>query len=109
MQLQSFLLLVVLGCLGSLASCTQTGPIQELALKLDRQVGEYAADRRKVVDSLNAEYRSAYVQLSGDFQRLSEDRLRLERSADAQTMADSVLLSWQKNTTHTAVISELDR
>ena len=102
----TILLLVLLG-FGSLGCFTTTEFSRQLAQDLNAQLDEYIDERRHAVNALNADYRTSYSNLLAQYRSVSEDRLKLERDAQARAMADAILLSWSRNTTFTAVTGEL--
>lgn len=91
----------------ALAGCYTTEASRTLAAGLGKQVAEYGKSQDGSISKLNAEYRSAFAQLIGDLANGQVRRLKLERTGQAQAMADKILLNWKVLTTHTAVVDEL--
>lgn len=90
-----------------LAACTTTKESRAQAGALSRSVDDYMKSRRSSIDELNANYRATYATLLSQYRSLSQDRLKLERDADARSMADAILLDWATQTTFAAISREL--
>lgn len=94
-------------CLIAVSGCTTTKSSRLAAQTAHDSMDRYVQDRQTSIDNLNATYRATYATLLRQHTDVTRSLLDLERRAEARSVADAMLLDWQRNTTFTALAKSL--